>query len=150
MSAIATVVALVRPGSWNLPLFLHVLGAMLLFGTTAATAALALPNWRGDREFLVRATFRTILLGVLPAWLITRASAQWILDKWNFGDNEPGWVGVGFAVTEPGLLLLLLATLFAWLARRRGGGWPIRVVAVLSLVYVAALAVAWWAMSAKP
>lgn len=146
----ALMLASIRPDAWNLPLFLHVLGAMLLFGTTAATAALAMAGWRSDRDFLFRATLRTLLLGVLPAWLLTRLAAQWILDKWNFGDNEPGWVGVGFLVTEPGLLLLLLATLFAWLARRRHGGWPIRAVAVISVVYVAALAIAWWAMSAKP
>jgi hypothetical protein len=141
--------AMVRPDSWNLPLFLHVLGAMLLVGTTAATAALALAGWRSDRDWLFSATFKTLLIGVLPAWLLTRAAAQWILDKWNFAD-DPGWVGVGFVVTEPGLLLLLLATLFAWLARRRKGGWPIRVTAVLLVVYSAALAVAWWVMSAKP
>jgi hypothetical protein len=142
--------AAIRPDSWNLPLFLHVLGAMLLVGTTAATAALALAGWRSEREFLFQATFKTMLLGVLPAWLLTRVAAQWILDKWNFGDDEPGWVGVGFAVTEPGLILLLLAALFAWLARRRNGGWPIRAAAVLLVVYSAALAVAWWVMSAKP
>ncbi len=142
--------ATIRPDSWNLPLFLHVLGAMLLFGTTAATATLSLAAWRSNRELLLGATLRTLLIGVLPAWLLTRAAAQWILDKWNFGDDEPGWVGVGFLVTEPGLVILLLMTLFAWLARRRGGGWPIRAVAVLALVYIAALAVAWWAMSAKP
>lgn len=33
--------AVVRPDSWNLPLFLHVLGAMVLVGTLA-TAAVAL------------------------------------------------------------------------------------------------------------
>jgi hypothetical protein len=142
--------AAVRPDSWNLPLFLHVLGAMLLVGTTAASAALALAGWRSDRDWLFDATLRTILLGVLPAWLLTRAAAQWILDKWNFGGDDPGWVGVGFAATEPGLVLLLLAALFAWLARRRNGGWPIRVAAVLLVVYSAALAVAWWVMSAKP
>ena len=34
-------IALVRPDSWNLPLFLHVLGATLTFGTTATVAILA-------------------------------------------------------------------------------------------------------------
>jgi len=142
--------AAIRPDSWNLPLFLHLLGAMLLVGTTCATAALALAGWRTERAFLFHATFKTLLVGVLPAWLVTRVAAQWILDKEDFGDNDPGWVGAGFVVTEPGLLLLLLATLFAWLARRRNGGWPIRAASVLLVVYVAALAVAWWVMSAKP
>jgi hypothetical protein len=142
--------ALVRPDSFNVPLFLHVLGAMLLVGTTAATAALAVAGWRSEREWIFSATLRSLLIGVLPAWLLTRVAAQWVLDKWDYGDNEPGWVGVGFAVTEPGLILLLLALLFAWLARRRNGGWPIKAAAVILIVYSAALAVAWWVMSAKP
>ncbi len=66
-------------------------------------------------------------------------------------DDNEGWIGVGFAVAEPGLLLLLLATGFAfWWARRAGRGWQGRAVAVLSSLYLVALAVAWWAMSAKP
>jgi hypothetical protein len=141
--------ALARPDSFDFPLFLHVFGAMLLVGTTAATAALALAGWRSEREWIFSATLRTLLIGVLPAWLLTRVAAQWILSKWDY-DKDPGWVGVGFAVTEPGLILLLLAVLFAWLARRRKGGWPIKAAAVLLLIYSAALAVAWWVMSAKP
>jgi len=30
--------ALIRPDSWNFPLFLHILGATLLFGTVATVA----------------------------------------------------------------------------------------------------------------
>ena len=30
--------AVIRPDSWNLPLFLHVLGATVLFGATATVA----------------------------------------------------------------------------------------------------------------
>ena len=34
-----SVVALIRPDSWNFPLFLHVLGAMILVGGLLAGAA---------------------------------------------------------------------------------------------------------------
>jgi hypothetical protein len=142
--------ATIRPDSWNLPLFLHVLGAMALFGATLTGAMLA---WVTPRQpaVLARATFRTLLVAALPAWVLMRLAAGWIESKEDLGDSDPGWLGVGFIVAEPGLLLLLVAIGLAfWSTRRGGDGWQPRVVAVLATVYVAALAVAWWAMSAKP
>jgi hypothetical protein len=141
--------AAVRPDSWNLPLFLHVLGAMLLFGTTAASAALATAGMRSQGDFLGRATLRTLLIGVLPAWLLMRLGAGWIEPKEDI-QGDPGWLGVGFIVAEPGLLLLLVATVIAYLGVRRERGWALRAVAILCTIYLVALGVAWWAMSAKP
>lgn len=143
--------AVLRPHSWNLPLFLHVVGAIALFGSTAALAILA---WAGtrrpERALLARAAFRTLVFVVLPAWVLTRAGAAWIESKEDI-PGDPGWLGVGFMVTEPGLLLLLVATGLAYRWKRRAGaGWQGRVVAILSTLYLIALAVAWWAMSAKP
>ena len=94
--------AAIRPDSWNLPLFLHVLGAMLLFGTTMATAVLAFAGMSSERQFLVRATMKVLLMGVLPAWILMRAGAGWIESKEDI-QGDPGWIGVGFAVAEPGL-----------------------------------------------
>jgi hypothetical protein len=37
-----------------------------------------------------------------------------------------------------------------WWTRRRGEGWQGRVVLALGSLYLLALAVAWWSMSAKP
>jgi hypothetical protein len=142
-------VAVVRPDSWNLPLFVHVLGAMALFGATFATATLAWVTPRRPDE-LARATFRTLVAAVIPAWVVMRIGAQLIESKEDFA-KDPGWVDVGFVVSEPGLIVILAATGIAfWASRRRGEGWQPRAVAILATLYIAALAVAWWAMSAKP
>ena len=38
--------AMIRPDSWNLPLFLHVLGAIALFGGTLAVVVLGFGSSR--------------------------------------------------------------------------------------------------------
>jgi uncharacterized membrane protein len=141
-----------RPSSWSLPLFLHVLGATVLFGATLAVTVLALAAWRKREHAALLSTlaFRTLLGLVLPAWILMRVGAQLIVDK-EFPDNAPGWVNVGFAVSEPGLVLLVVTGILAGLAARRGGtGRAAGAVAVLAPIYLVALGVAWFAMSAKP
>jgi hypothetical protein len=137
-------------GSEKLALFVHVLGAITLFGGTLSVATLA---WAGVRrpqhELLSRATFRTLLALVIPAWIVMRIGAGWIESAEDV-DDDATWIGIGFIVAEPGLLILLLATGFAFWWSRRPTGWQGRVVAGLATIYVAALAVAWWAMSTKP
>jgi hypothetical protein len=137
-------------GSEKLALFIHVLGAVVLFGGTTAVATVA---WAGVRrpqhELLSRATFRTLLALVIPAWIVMRIGAGWIESAEDV-DDDATWVGIGFIVAEPGLLLLLLATGFAFWWSRRPTGWQGWVVAALATIYVAALAVAWWAMATKP
>jgi uncharacterized membrane protein len=147
-----TVVLYLRPSSWSLPLFLHVLGATVLFGATLAVAILAIAAWRGrDRaDLLSRLSFRLLLFLVLPAWLLMRIGGGWIDGK-EFPKNEPGWVGVGYVVSEGGLVLLIVTAVLAWRSARNGGtGRAAGAVAVLAPVYLVALAVAWFAMSAKP
>ena len=144
--------ALVRPDSWNFPLFLHVLGAIVLAGSIGAVTVLAVAaRKRSDNAALLsRVAFRTLILVVLPSWIVMRVGAQLIADK-EFPDKTPGWVGVGFLVSEPGLIILIALGVLAWVSARRGGvGRASMAVAILAPVYLAALAVAWWAMSAKP
>jgi hypothetical protein len=143
--------ASVRPHSWDLPLFVHVLGAMVLFGGTLTVAAFAWASARRpQRGLLARATFRTLLAVVLPAWIVMRIGAQWTQSKEDIS-GTPGWIGAGMAVSDAGLVLLLVAVGLAyWAARLRGAGWQPRAVAVLSSLYLVALAVAWWVMSTKP
>jgi hypothetical protein len=142
--------ALIRPDSWNLPLFLHVLGAILLFGGTATIAVLGFASWRRSAPLLARLAAWAWLLFVLPAWILMRAGAAWIADK-EYPDNTPGWVDVGLIVSEAGAVLLLVLGVLAWISARRGGAGRIALaVPVLASVYVVALGVAWWAMSAKP
>jgi hypothetical protein len=146
------VLAAIRPDSWNLPLFLHVLGATLLFGTTAT---IAIVGFAGRSQpihapMLSRIAFRTFLFGIVPAFVLMRVGAGWIVDK-EFEKNEPGWVDVGFVVSEPGAILLLVMGILAWVAtRKQGVGKAALTVPILAGIYLVALVVAWWAMTTKP
>lgn len=147
-----------RLEEWELPLFLHVLGAVLLAGGVAAIAVLIVRSFRQEPDraaLLRRLAFLTTLVAVWPSFLLMRLAGQWIADEEGFkGDDDPGWVGIGYMVGDGGVLLLALTTIFGWLAWRRtrpDGGPPAaaRVVAVLAPLYLLALGVAWFAMTTK-
>lgn len=149
--------AAVRPDDWNFPLFLHVLGAMLLVGglTTAVTSFWL--GWRRDAATLSRLGFWSLLVVAFPSWWLMRLAAQWIYDKEGFGgEGDPGWIGVGFITAEGGGLLLLISIILTGIGvrrLRRGGGGPstlVRVGAVLATIVLAAYVLAVWAMTAKP
>jgi hypothetical protein len=144
------VIATLRPDSWDVPLFLHVLGAVLLFGGVASLAVVSLAGLRiPDHAALLRTlAFRTVLFVVWPAYVVMRAGAQWILSREGLDDDAPGWVGVGFVVSDVGIVVLLVLTLLGWLALRRPriASW----FAGLAVLYLVALGVALFAMSAKP
>jgi hypothetical protein len=146
-------IAAIRPDSWNFPLFLHVLGAMTLVGGMGTLVILSASAGRlTDKALLARNAFFVTLILVLPSWVLMRFAGEWIRSKEGFGgDDDPDWLGVGYIVGDLGLVVLLLVTGFAfWWSRRRGEGWQRLVVLVLSSIYLAALAVAWWSMAGKP
>jgi len=141
-----SVIAAIRPDDWNLPLFLHILGAMLLVGSLVlVVTAIAADN--------LRLGFRTLLIAVIPSWIVMRVAAQWIASKENVDDLDPtpAWVDIGYSTSEGSLLLLIVATICAGLAARRARGGGLR-TATLVLVAVSLIAyvVAIWAMSTKP
>jgi len=141
-------VALLRPDSWDFPLFLHVLGAAALVGAVAAACVLAAASQR--RPWLRSLTLRTMLAAAIPAWLLMRIAGQWEDSRSTIGDGK-GWLDVGFFVADAGVLFLLLTSICAWLgARRPERRWPGRAVAVLAAIYLVALFVAMFAMSGKP
>jgi hypothetical protein len=147
-------VAAIRPDAWDFPLFLHVAGAMLLVGALVVVAAtMAGAVRRGDGALVLsRLAFRTLLIGVLPAYILMRGGAEWIASEEDVPDDA-GWVGIGYAVADGGLLLTIIAAVLAWRAARRGAAGPGglgRGVLVLAIVLIAAYGVALWAMSAKP
>jgi phage shock protein PspC (stress-responsive transcriptional regulator) len=145
------VLATVRPDDWNLPLFLHILGAMVLVGGLVLAVASLVAAWRGGEAATVRVGYRALLLAVLPGWLVMRLAAEWILSKEGLEDANLAWVDIGFALAEPGLLLIIVATVLAGLAARSGrAGTGVRVAAVLVSVLVVAYLVAVWAMTTKP
>ena len=148
-----SVLAAIRPDDWNLALFVHILGAMLLVGALALViCALA---WRD-----VRLGYRSLLLGVLSGWIVMRGGAQWIASKEGLDEGDvPAWVDVGFIVSDPLLLFLIIATVCAGIAARRearadaaasGGGGLRSVALVLTGVMLVACVVAIWAMTTKP
>jgi len=142
--------AIVRPDGWDLPLLVHVAGAMLLVGALVVVAAVMAGALRRgeDAAVLARLAYRSLLLGVLPAYLLMRAGAEWVLSEEAVGD--PTWVGIGYMTSDVGLLLILIATGLAWRTQRRGVGGPARAVVVLTGVLLVAYAVAIWAMTTKP
>ena len=150
--------AIMRPSEWELPVFLHVLGAMLLVGSTALVlTAFALAWTRGaaGAAALRRLGFRSLLLAAVPSYLLMRVTAEWARATEDINE-EAEWVGVGYIVSDAGLLLLVVATIVAGIATRRdrrredGGVMLARAATVLSAVLLAAYLVAVWAMTAKP
>jgi hypothetical protein len=147
-------VATLRPDAWDFPLFVHVAGAMLLVGAlVVVVATMGAAIRRGDGvEVLTGLAFRTLLLGVLPAYVLMRAGAEWIASKEDVPDDVD-WIGIGYGTSDGGLLLTIIAAIVAWRASRRGAAGPGglgRAVVVLSVVLLAAYAVSIWAMTTKP
>ena len=58
----------------------------------------------------------------------------------------PGWVGVGFIVSDAGVILLLIVGILLAVRRQR----VLLAVPVLTAIYVVALGVAWVSMTGKP
>jgi hypothetical protein len=145
--------AAIRPDDWDLPLFLHVLGAMLLVGGLL-TGGTALAIARGQVR-LLRLGYVSLLALALPGWIIMRATAEWIYDKEGFtGDDDPAWLDIGFRTAEGGGVLLLLALILGGFGvrriRRGGGTGLLTATAILALVALVAYLVAVWAMGGKP
>lgn len=140
------VLALVRgDGMWNLALFFHIVGAMVLVGALLLAATSLAPNGAGS----VRLGYRALLIAALPSWLVMRVAAQWVLEESPFEDDE-AWIGIGFMTSELGLLLLIAATVCA--ARARSGDKPglQRAALVLTALLIVMYVVTIWAMSDKP
>jgi hypothetical protein len=147
--------AAIRPGAWDLALFVHIAGAMLLVAALVVVAAAmggALRRADGA-DVLTRLALRGLLLGVLPAYVLMRAGAEWIASKEGLADSDAAWIGVGYATADGGLLLSIIATIVAWRATRRGDAGPGglgRAVVVLAGLLLVAYAVTIWAMTTKP
>ena len=144
-------VAAARPHAWDLPLFLHVLGAMVLVGSVGTAALLAFVAWRRPGVPLFgRAAFWSLLAVGVPAYLVMRVAAQWTYSKEGFsGSGDPTWITIGFLAADVGVLALLLTTGLAFWWKRGGASVAGRIVAVVASAYLALLALAWFGMAAK-
>jgi hypothetical protein len=152
-----TLLASIRPDDWNLPLFLHVLGAMALVGALVLVAASLATARGGDAAAGLRLAYRSLLLGAVPGWIVMRVGAQWIASKEGLDEGDvPNWVDIGFIVSDPMLLLLIAATVCAGIAARRArtgqrgfGGLSTASLTLVGILLVACV-LAIWAMSTKP
>jgi hypothetical protein len=140
--------AILRPDSWNFPLFLHVLGAAAVTGATAAAFVCAVSERRWP--WLRPVVARTLLLATFPAWILMRLGGAWEDSRSPIG-NGSGWLGTGYIVADAGFVLLIVAMILAAVGvRRPQKSWPLGAVAVITGVYFIALLVAMFAMTGKP
>jgi hypothetical protein len=149
-----SVLASIRPDSWNFPLFLHVLGAMILVGGTL-TGAFALAFARGSAPIL-RLGYYSLLAVALPGYILMRIGGQWIYSKEGLDDApiDSAWTTIGFVVADAGAVLLLIALIVGGIGvyqlRSGRGTRLLRTSMVISFALLAAYVVAIWAMSGKP
>jgi hypothetical protein len=153
--------AAIRADEVNLPLFVHVLGAMLLVGTLLAVSTAILAGWRrtdaGEARALTRFGLWALLLGVFPSYILMRVGAQWTEAEENLPEaiEDSAWLGIGYITADAGALLILVSIVLSALGLRRlrgesGGTGLARAVGVIATLLLAAYVVAVWAMSAKP
>jgi hypothetical protein len=123
------------------PLFLHVLGAMLLFG---AVLAAVIAGAAGHRA----AQFKALLVAV-PMWVLMRGGAAWTYSHGYSAVKSQTWLKLGMNVADGGLIVLLLAIGTAYWSQRASSRRATRIAAALGGVYLVLLAFAWIAMSGK-
>ena len=145
--------AAIRPDSWNFPLLVHIVGAVLFAGGVL-TCATILGLARGDARFL-RFGYWTLVAVALPGYIVLRVGAEWIYSKgWDKVEPEPDWIGIGYIIADVGALLLLIALIAGGIGvyRMRDGksAGLLKVTLVLAEVLFLASVVAVWAMAAKP
>jgi hypothetical protein len=151
-------ILMVRPDDWNLPVLLHVAGAMALVASITVVAVVFVQGWRtadtGAAASLQRFGARTLLFAVLPSFLVMRFAAQWAVSREGLDDSEASWLGIGYAVGVIGALVLLVTIIIANIGARRSrdGGMSVltKIATALSLLLIVAYLVAVWAMTAKP
>jgi hypothetical protein len=143
----------VRADSVDPLLFLHVAGALFTFGFLAAAAFYLFRAHRDGSPALARVGFRTILIGVVPSYLVFRVAAQLLLDEQFGGDPDLAWIDIGFMVSDIGVFAIVAATVGSSIAMRRSEGTSSLGAAIAAWscsILLVAYTVALWAMAAKP
>jgi hypothetical protein len=149
-------IALIRPDDWAIPLFVHILGAMVLVGALTLAAVSLIVAWRSGSGPLTRLGFMSIFYGAIPGWIIMRGGAQWIAHKEGLENSDLSWIGIGFTMSDLGFVLLIVLLVIGGLVVRRinrdeSGPWISARIAtgLVSLLLIGYL-VAVWAMTTKP
>jgi hypothetical protein len=169
--------ALIRPDSWNFPLFIHILGATVLVGGVL-TGATALRAANGNLR-LLRLGYEALLYVALPGLIVMRIGAALIWHKYNpthsfiwavfpHPGDDPRWIEIGGTVADLGAGLLVLALILGWFGVKRMEGATgdlltkvpvvskmtgetlLRYTMLISIVLLAGYVLAVWAMAGKP
>jgi hypothetical protein len=148
----------IRPHDWDLPLIVHILGAMILVGALMLSAVSLVAAWRTNSAAMTRLGFMSLFYGAIPGWIVMRGGAAWIANKEGLdGSNiDIAWLNIGNATADGGFLLLIIATVIGWLMVRRikrdGSASPVptRIATGLVSLMLVAYLVAVWAMTTKP
>jgi hypothetical protein len=150
-----------RPSEWEFPLFVHVLGAMVLVGALVLAIVYLVPAWRGGSLEDVTSGYRVLLYAALPSFLVMRVSAEWVAHKEGYSDLPddaiPDWIGIGYITADASGLLLIISLIAGGIALRRArrgdggaGSASMRVPTVLVSIMLVAYLIAIWAMTTKP
>jgi hypothetical protein len=151
-----SLLAAIRPDDWNLPLFLHILGAMVLVGALTLSSASLIAAWRSASPALTRLAYLTLFYAALPAYIVFRVGSEWIVDKEGLADADLAWIDIGYMVSDIGAVLLIIALVIGGISLRRVNRGqalspvPARIVTGLVSVVLIAYLVAVWAMTTKP
>ena len=154
-----SVLALTRPDSWDLPLFVHILGALILVGALTLSAISLIAAWRSGSAPLTKLGFMSLFYGAIPGYILMRGGAQWIAHKEGLDNDDVdlSWINIGFSVSDLGFVLLVVALVIGGITVRRinrgEGGAPsisARVATGLVSFFLIACLVAVWAMTVKP
>jgi hypothetical protein len=152
------VLAAVRPHSWDLAVFVHVLGAMVLVGGLVTAAGAGIYGWRDASNALRRFSALTLFAVALPGWIVMRAGAEWAYAKesWDKVPSklQPTWLGIGYLTADIGGLLLLIALVLGGIGIRRarsgGGTRLLNASTAIAVLLIGVYVVSVWAMGGKP
>jgi hypothetical protein len=159
MSGLTTFASLTRPDSWDFPLFVHILGAMVLVGALTLSTIALIAAWRSGSAPLTKLGFMSLFYGAIPGYIVMRGGAQWIAHKEGLDNDKVdlSWVNIGFSVSDLGFVLLVVSLVIGGIAVRRvnrgEGGTPsvsVRIATGLVSIFLLACLVAVWAMTTKP
>lgn len=146
------VLAAIRPHDIDFALFVHVLGAMLLFGGLVTAAGAGLLGWRDEAPRLRRFAAMSLVLVAFPGWIVMRVGAQWTYSKEHLDSlsKDPAWLGIGFLTADLGGLLLLIALITGGIGYARKRDALLRTSTAIAALLVAFYVIAIWAMGGKP
>jgi len=137
----------VRP---DLQVYVHVVASIALFASIGVVNVVSFAaQRRSEQHQLARVAFVSLAAVAVPSWILMLVFGAW--SKSNEGwPDAVRWLQIGSGVAGAGIAVIVIATGLAfWWTRKPTGGWQPVALSAVSSVYLVALAVAWWVMTAK-